>query len=122
LVIIAILTPDRLLLPMAPWILAVSACSCESLKLDEPAMALAPAALDAGAALDAAALELGAAALELGGADAVLFDGEEQAAMARTPVAATRPAANFLFINDLLVTLSLTARSSVQKRSCNPLA
>jgi hypothetical protein len=108
LVIIAILTPDRLLLPIAPWIFVVSALSDESLKADEPTIALAPAALDA-AGVEAAAEAAGELAALLAGAAGVdeelLFDGEEQAASARAPAVTARPAANFLFIHGLLVLL-----------------
>jgi len=109
LVIIAILTPDRLLLPIAPWIFVVSACSAASLNEDEPTMALAPAppvdadAEDAGAEL--AALLAGV----LAGADELLLDGEEHAASASAPAVTARPAAIFLFIHNLLV-LSSGAR------------
>src|ERR1700689_1215861 len=67
LVIIAILTPDRLLLPIAPWIFVVSACSAASLNEDEPTMGLAPgpppdadAGAEAGAEVDAGAEDAGA--------------------------------------------------------------
>jgi hypothetical protein len=108
LVIIAILTPDRLLLPIAPWILVVSAWSDASLNADEPTMALAPAAPPAAADGEVAAL---AAALEallagaLAGAAELLLDGEEHAASASAPAVTARPAAIFLFIRDLLVLL-----------------
>jgi hypothetical protein len=99
LVIIAILTPDRLLLPIALWIFDVSACSDASLNEDEPTMELAPplAALDdADAAGDAPALAvLLAGAVEL----LLLFDGVEQAAsVTSAPAVTARPAAIFLFI------------------------
>jgi hypothetical protein len=103
LVIIAILTPDRLLLPIAPWIFVVSACSDESLNEDEPTMALAlapPLAADGElAAAELAALLAGA----LAGAAELLLDGEEHAASASAPAVTARPAAIFLFIRDLLV-------------------
>jgi len=98
LVIIAILTPDRLLLPIAPWIFVVSACSAASLNEDEPTMELAPP-LDAEGEDDALAAELAALlAAVLAGADELLFDGEEQAARASAPAVTARPAAIFLFI------------------------
>jgi hypothetical protein len=107
LVIIAILTPDRLLLPIAPWIFVVSACSDESLNADEPTMALAPspplAADGADAALADELAALLAGALE--GADELLLDGEEHAASASAPAVTARPAAIFLFIRNLLVLL-----------------
>jgi hypothetical protein len=104
LVIIAILTPDRLLLPIAPWILLVSACNDESLNDDEPAMALAPAPpLDADAEDDEPAAALLAGALAAAD-ELLLFDGEEHAAKASAPAVTARPAAAiFLFIYDLLV-------------------
>jgi hypothetical protein len=102
------LAPDRLLLPIAPWILVVSACSDASLNEDEPTMALAPAPPLAAAGEDAAlAAGLAAALLAAGalaGADELLlFDGEEHAARASAPAVTARPAAIFLFIRDLLV-------------------
>jgi len=108
LVIIAILTPDRLLLPIAPWIFVVSACSDESLNEDEPTMALAPAPPLAADGEDAelAAAELAALlAGALAGAAELLLDGEEHAASASAPAVTARPAAIFLFIRDLLVLL-----------------
>jgi hypothetical protein len=103
LVIIAILTPDRLLLPIAPWIFVVSACSDESLNEDEPTMALEPAPPLAADGEDGelAALLAGA----LAGAAELLLDGEEHAASASAPAVTARPAAIFLFIRDLLVLL-----------------
>src|ERR1700684_1262180 len=87
LVIMAILTPDRLLLPIEPWIFVVSACSAASLNEDEPTMELAPP-VDAAAA-DAAALAaalhapaLLAGALLAGADELLLLDGEEHAAKA----------------------------------------
>jgi hypothetical protein len=105
----AILTPDRLLLPIAPWIFVVSACSAASLNADEPTMALAPAPPLAADGEDAAlADELAAALLAAAGAlagadELLLFDGEEHAARASAPAVTARPAAIFLFIRDLLV-------------------
>jgi hypothetical protein len=99
LVIIAILTPDRLLLPIAPWIFVVSACSCASLNEDEPTMELVPEAEDEDAELAAALAAAVEAALLAAGADELLlFDGEEHAAIASAPAVTTRPAAIFLFI------------------------
>jgi hypothetical protein len=109
LVIIAILTPDRLLLPIAPWIFVVSACSDASLNEDEPTMALAPAPPLAADGEDAALAGAELAALlagALAGADELLlFDGEEHAASASAPAVTARPAAIFLFIRNLLVLL-----------------
>jgi hypothetical protein len=101
LVIIAILTPDRLLLPMAPWIFVVSACSWASLNEDEPTIALAPAAAeveDAELVAEFAAELAAVLAGVLAAADEVLFDGEEQAASASAPAVTASPAAIFLFI------------------------
>ena len=50
----AILTPDRLLLPIAPWILVVRACRAASLNEDEPTIEEAPP-VDAAADADAVA-------------------------------------------------------------------
>jgi hypothetical protein len=98
LVIIAILTPDRLLLPIALWIFDVSACSDVSLNEDEPTIELAPPAAapdDADAAEDAPAL----AVLLAGAVELLLFDGVEQAAsVTSAPAVTARPAAIFLFI------------------------
>jgi hypothetical protein len=102
LVIIAILTPDRLLLPIAPRIFVVSACSWASLNADEPTIALAPAAADVEDAELAAVLAAELAALLAGvlaAVDELLLDGEEQAASASAPAATAIPAAIFLFIH-----------------------
>jgi hypothetical protein len=98
LVIIAILTPDRLLLPIAPWIFDVSALSDASLNEDEPTIALAPAAADVEAAELAAELAAVLAGV-LAAVDELLFDGEEQAASASAPAVTASPAAIFLFIH-----------------------
>jgi hypothetical protein len=98
LVIIAILTSDRLLLPIAPWIFDVSVCSAASLNEDEPTMELAPPAAapdEADAGEDAPVL---AVLLAVAG-ELVLFDGVEQAAsVTSAPAVTARPAAIFLFI------------------------
>jgi hypothetical protein len=88
------------LLPIAPWIFVVSACSDASLNEDEPTMELAPEAEDEDAALAAALAAAVEAALLAAGADELLllFDGEEHAAIASAPAVTTRPAAIFLFI------------------------
>jgi hypothetical protein len=107
-VIIAILTPDRLLLPIAPWILVVSAWSDASLNEDEPTMALAPAppaAADGEVAALAAELAALLAGVLAGAAALLLLDGEEHAASTSAPAVTARPAAIFLFIRDLLVSL-----------------
>jgi hypothetical protein len=86
------LTPDRLLLPIAPWILAVRACRDASLKEDEPTIELAAEEDPAVALADVPPAGL------LAGA-AVLLLGEEQAASAASaPALTARPAAIFLFI------------------------
>jgi hypothetical protein len=102
----AILTPDRLLLPIADWTFVVSACRAASLNEDEPTMELAPpvdaAAEDVAelaAALLAAAVLAGAL---LAAVDELLLDGEEHAAKASAPAVTARPAAIFLFIRNLL--------------------
>jgi hypothetical protein len=102
-VIIAILTLDRLWLPMAFWILVVSAFRFESLNEDEPTMELAPP-VDAAAEVAAGALAaaLLAGALLAATDELLLLDGEEHAAKARAPAVTARPAAIFLFIRNLL--------------------
>jgi hypothetical protein len=113
LVIIAILTSDRLLPPILPWIVAVSACSCASLKEDEPTMELAPPTAVAGDEL-AAALVAGAAAELLATAAELLATAaellllllllEHAVTASSAPALAAIPAANFLFMHNLLVT------------------
>jgi hypothetical protein len=104
LVIIAILTPDRLLLPIAPWIFVVSAVRAASLNEDEPTMELAPPLAADGEDAELAAAELATLlAGVLAGADELLLDGEEHAARASAPAVTARPAAIFLFIRNLLV-------------------
>ena len=103
----AILTPDRLLLPIAPWILVVSCFRAASLNEDEPTMEEAPP-VDAVAAADADAVaeaDVDAAALLLAGAVAeVLLDELEQAVSASSAPAPTPIAvANFLCTDNLLV-------------------
>jgi hypothetical protein len=95
----AILTPDRLLLPIADWTFVVSACRAASLNEDEPTMELAPplAAADEDAELGAEVAALLAAVLAA--VDELLFDGVEQAAsVTSAPAVTARPAAIFLFI------------------------
>jgi hypothetical protein len=102
----AILTLDRLLLPIAPWILAVRACRAASLNEDEPTMEEAPP-VDAVAAADAdvvaeAGVEAGALLLAGADVDELLLD--EQAVRASSAPAPTPIAvANFLCTNNLLV-------------------
>ena len=92
LVIIAILTPDRLLLPIAPWIFVVSACSAASLNEDEPTIELAPP-LDAEGEEVALAAELAALlAAVLAGADELLCRRRGAAARASAPAVTARPA------------------------------
>jgi hypothetical protein len=99
----AILTPDRLLLPIAPWSLVVRACRAASLNEDEPTMEEAPP-VDAAADADAVAGadDVAAGALLAGAVVVLLLD--EQAdrassAPAPTPIAVT----NFLCTDNLLV-------------------
>jgi hypothetical protein len=106
----AILTPDSLLLPSAPWILVVRACRAASLNEDEPTIEEAPpldADADADADVDAAAddeTEAAAEALLAGAVAEVLLDELEQAVRASSAPAPTPIAvANFLCTDNLLV-------------------
>jgi hypothetical protein len=101
------LTPERLLLPIALWILAVSCCRAASLNEDEPTIEEAPP-LDADAdADDEADVEAGAddEALVAGVVAVVLLLEElEQAVRASSAPAPTPIAvANFLCTDNLLV-------------------
>jgi hypothetical protein len=102
----AILTPDSLLLPSAPWILVVRACRAASLNEDEPTIEEAPP-LDADADADAAAddeTEAAAEALLAVAVAEVLLDELEQAVRASSAPAPTPIAvANFLCTDNLLV-------------------
>jgi hypothetical protein len=116
----AILTPDRLLLPIAPWIFDVSALRDASLKAEEPTIALAPAAADDEEAELAAELAAALAAVLAGvlaAADELLFDGEEQAASASAPTVTASPAAIFLFINSPCFWLGRSGMTSLSSRS-----
>jgi hypothetical protein len=107
LVIIAILTSDRLLPLSLPWIFVVSACSCVSLNEDEPTMELAPpleAGAEAGAEAEVLAAALLAGALLAAADELLLLDELEHAVTASSaPALAAIPTANFLFMHNLLV-------------------
>jgi hypothetical protein len=98
----AILTPDRLLLPIAPWILPVRAVKAASLNEEEPTIDEAPPLdADGDAVADA---EVDAEALVLAGADAELLDELEQAVSASSaPAPMPIAVANFLCTDNLLV-------------------
>jgi hypothetical protein len=102
----AILTSDRLLLPIAPWIFAVRACSDASLNEEEPTIEEAPP-LDADADADVEAeadVEADDEALLAGAVAEVLLDELEQAVRASSAPAPTPIAvANFLCTDNLLV-------------------
>jgi hypothetical protein len=105
----AILTPDRLLLPIAPWIFVVRACSDASLNEDEPTIEAAPpldaeADADADADADVAGADAEALLLVAAGAVVLLLDELEQAVRASSAPAPTPIAvANFLCTDNLLV-------------------
>src|ERR1700722_6875923 len=104
----AILTPDSLLLPSAPWILVVSCCRAASLNEDEPTMEEAPP-VDAVAAAEADAVagaeaDVDAVALLLAGADddELLLD-EQAVSASSAPAPMPIAVANFLCTDNLLV-------------------
>jgi hypothetical protein len=105
LVIIAILTPDRLLLPIAPWIFVVRACNDASLNEEEPTIEEAPPLdADGDAAADVAGADAEALLLVAAGAVVLLLDELEQAVRASSAPAPTPIAvANFLCTDNLLV-------------------
>jgi hypothetical protein len=118
----AILTPDRLLLPIAAWILPVRAVRAASLNEEEPTIEEAPpvdAAGDADVVADADA-ELDAAALVLAGAVAeVLLDELEQAVSASSAPAPTPIAvANFLCTDNLLVAVLNKRHAEITNGRC----
>ena len=99
----AILTADRLLLPIAAWILAVRAVMAASLNEDEPTIEEAPP-LDADADADVAGADAEALLLVAAGAVVLLLDELEQAVRASSAPAPTPIAvANFLCTDNLLV-------------------
>ena len=111
-VIMAILTPDRLLLPSALWNFVVRACSDASLKEEEPTIEAGPPVdADADADADAGAedeTEAAAEALLVGAVAEVLLDELEQAVRASSAPAPTPIAvANFLCTDNLLVAVEL---------------